>query len=62
MKFPGENSGQKYKTDTDVYVVGRRHLYTSLVVTIETNGEVSEVASVSCHAEFVDTVSPLWLN
>ena len=40
------------KQETETVVVGRRQLYTSHVVTIETNGEASEGASVSCHAEF----------
>ena len=46
-----------------LYIVGSRRLYTSLVVTIETNGEPSEGASIFLAVgNFVDTVSPLWRN
>ena len=42
--------------------VGRRHLYTSLVVSTEMNREGSKGASVSHCAMFVDRVSPFQLN
>ena len=41
---------QKY--ETEAVLVGRRHLYTSLVVSTEANGEGYLSVSVSRHAEF----------